>query len=340
MVRARRVQGKGDDSTVKLRPVDPGRPLAPTAQDARASSSRSMPCPGAFVCSGALSGRPEERGRVGRAPRRAPDPQAVLQGPACVLRGARPRRHRPRRPVDPGPDLRPEAEVGRRALRPADGCRGVAVPGRLDDLRSSRRRRCPPRPSRSPRKPRAFLAATGIRSTAGQETKTEARAAGVLEATHRRRARRRPTHDGARPRPARRAVDELSLAVEASTLATRAAVEPAWLTADRGRHSTHGRRCRPSRTCCTRRTSTCARPASTRAELVLEAPAVTTAGTLPDDADALIEIDEGVTARCSPIALSRRRTLTDLAAAAREPDRTAGRCSGSPACRRRQVRAS
>ena len=46
VVRARRVQGKGDDSTIKLRPVEPGRPVAPRCARPPASSSRWMRCPG------------------------------------------------------------------------------------------------------------------------------------------------------------------------------------------------------------------------------------------------------------------------------------------------------
>ncbi len=57
VVRARRVQGKGDDSTVKLRPVDP----AEMPDKLRRSASFRVEVdalPGGFVCSGALKGTP------------------------------------------------------------------------------------------------------------------------------------------------------------------------------------------------------------------------------------------------------------------------------------------
>jgi hypothetical protein len=53
VVRARRVQGKGDDTVVKLRPIDPSQ-IAP---EVRASSSFGIEVdamPGGFVCSGSM----------------------------------------------------------------------------------------------------------------------------------------------------------------------------------------------------------------------------------------------------------------------------------------------
>ena len=46
VVRARRIQGKGDDSVVKLRPVVPAE-LPAELRESSASGSRSMRCPGA-----------------------------------------------------------------------------------------------------------------------------------------------------------------------------------------------------------------------------------------------------------------------------------------------------
>jgi hypothetical protein len=57
VVRARRIQGKGDDSVVKLRPVDP----AELPDKLRKSASFRVEVdalPGGFVCSGALKGTP------------------------------------------------------------------------------------------------------------------------------------------------------------------------------------------------------------------------------------------------------------------------------------------
>ncbi len=59
VVRARRVQGKGEDSVVKLRPVEPDQ------LDAKLRKSPSFnvevdALPGGFVCSGSLKGRPQQ----------------------------------------------------------------------------------------------------------------------------------------------------------------------------------------------------------------------------------------------------------------------------------------
>ena len=59
VVRARRVQGRGDDSVVKLRPVEPHE-LPPTCGGRRAWSSRSTRCPAA------TSARPRE-GKLGKS---------------------------------------------------------------------------------------------------------------------------------------------------------------------------------------------------------------------------------------------------------------------------------
>jgi hypothetical protein len=57
VVRARRVQGRNDDSVVKLRPVEPSH----VARALRRSSAFSVEVdamPGGYVCSGAMKGRP------------------------------------------------------------------------------------------------------------------------------------------------------------------------------------------------------------------------------------------------------------------------------------------
>src|SRR3954462_4260135 len=55
VVRARRVQGKGDDSAVKLRPVEPGR-MPDALRRSAAFRIEVDALPGGFVCSGALKG--------------------------------------------------------------------------------------------------------------------------------------------------------------------------------------------------------------------------------------------------------------------------------------------
>lgn len=53
VVRARRVQGKGDDSVVKLRPVDPEK-LSPMLRGSRNFSVEIDAMPGGYVCSGSM----------------------------------------------------------------------------------------------------------------------------------------------------------------------------------------------------------------------------------------------------------------------------------------------
>jgi nucleoside-diphosphate-sugar epimerase len=101
VVRVRRVQGKGDDSVVKLRPVIPHdlpkglRQLAGFVVEVDAM-------PGGYMCSASLKGVARAPWRQGDGGRRATHPQAVHQGPAALLRRAR-RRDRARRPVRAGP---------------------------------------------------------------------------------------------------------------------------------------------------------------------------------------------------------------------------------------------
>ena len=66
-----------------------------------------------------------------------------------------------------------------------------------------------------------------------------------------------------RPRPVRRRLDRTPLPVDAAPTSSRSPRPRAsldWLLADRHAAFEPSRRCRPSRTCCTRRTSTCAPP--------------------------------------------------------------------------------
>ena len=57
VVRARRVQGRGDDTVVKLRPVVPGK-LPPKLRASPSFGVEVDAMPGGFVCSGSLKGTP------------------------------------------------------------------------------------------------------------------------------------------------------------------------------------------------------------------------------------------------------------------------------------------
>ena len=56
VVRARRVQGRGDDTVVKLRPIVPGE-LPPSVRNAKTMVVEVDAMPGGYVCSGSLKGK-------------------------------------------------------------------------------------------------------------------------------------------------------------------------------------------------------------------------------------------------------------------------------------------
>ena len=104
--------GVGDDSVVKLRPVEP--------DDLPAKLRRSPgfgvevdAMPGGYVCSGSMKAKiGVGRGRQGDTRRPTAHPQAVHQG-AAKMSATMPRGHRARRPRHGArPDLRAQVEVG------------------------------------------------------------------------------------------------------------------------------------------------------------------------------------------------------------------------------------
>ncbi len=130
VVRARRVQNKGDDSVVKLRPVVPDE----LPRKLRRSPSFGVEVdamPGGFVCSALDEGITARRVGTGVRRGQATAPQAVLEGAAGVLRRLRPRRPRARGPRTARPDLRAEAQVLTQEARAPHGRGDVALP-RLD----------------------------------------------------------------------------------------------------------------------------------------------------------------------------------------------------------------
>ena len=133
VARARRVQGRGDDSVVKLRPV------VPTDLPA---SLRSLPefvvevdaLPGGYVCSASLKGVPRVSVRETVSGKRTVA-QGVLQEPAVLLRRARAGRSEHRRARRAGTDLRAQAQAVAEGVRTQTRRRDVALPGRLPDRR-------------------------------------------------------------------------------------------------------------------------------------------------------------------------------------------------------------
>lgn len=87
VARVRRVQGKGDDSVVKLRPIVPDQ----LSQDVRASRDLVVEVdamPGGYVCSASFRAKRTPKPVAGD-PWRVAAPQAVHEAAARLLRGAR-----------------------------------------------------------------------------------------------------------------------------------------------------------------------------------------------------------------------------------------------------------
>ena len=101
VVRARRVQKKGDDSVVKLRPVVPDE-LPAELRKSPAFGVEVDAMPGGFVCSGSMK-RTLVNGRERRRSGQPPAQEALLQRAASALFGSCSRGTRGGRPLDPRP---------------------------------------------------------------------------------------------------------------------------------------------------------------------------------------------------------------------------------------------
>ncbi len=149
VVRARRVQGKGDDSVVKLRPVVPDDlPVEPSEvaglrrrgrRDARRVRLQRL-----------VQGDVGSVGGQERPVRRAPHPQAVHARAAGLLCRPRARRVRARRPPAARADHRDEAEVPAEGVPAPDGRGALVLPGRLAHPRAVDEGAAETRGSRSP----------------------------------------------------------------------------------------------------------------------------------------------------------------------------------------------
>ena len=135
VVRARRVQRKGDDSVVKLRPVVPDE-LPAELRDSENFGVEVDAMPGGFVCSGSMKRSLGSADVKDAVQRREADSQALLEGTALVVRGPRTRWARDGRPLDTRPDLRAEAEVGAGGIRPQARGRALALSRQLHDHRA------------------------------------------------------------------------------------------------------------------------------------------------------------------------------------------------------------
>ena len=170
VVRARRVQRKGGDSVVKLRPVIPGE-LPEAVRSAEGFTTEVDAMPGAFVCSGTLK-RSVDNADVrhvatGAAPLKGLFSKAqrgflAEHGPEGVGSGG---------PVGARADPRAQAQVRAERLRSPHGGRALVVPRRLprsravDEVRAGEA-------FETAAEARAFLSQRGVDLSAEQETKT------------------------------------------------------------------------------------------------------------------------------------------------------------------------
>ena len=121
VVRARRVQLKGDDTVVKLRPVVPEK-LPAALRSSPNFGVEVDALPGGFVCSGSMKRAlktPDVRDSVlGKRPIR----KLYSKEQRELVLGARTRRTAVGRPFNPGPDPRTQAEVRARRICPQTRC--------------------------------------------------------------------------------------------------------------------------------------------------------------------------------------------------------------------------
>ena len=171
VVRGRRVQGRGDDTVVKLRPVTPSelpgrlRKLPEFGRRGRRHAGR--------LCLLGIAERHRARRRATTSRQHElAAAEAVHEGATRVLRAARSRRRDARRPVDLRSDLRAQAEArpeGTSVASSSPRC-GSTPTGRAS---SSSRPSAPlARPSRSPRSCAPSLTERGVNLDGEQETKT------------------------------------------------------------------------------------------------------------------------------------------------------------------------
>ena len=161
VVRARRVQGKGDDSVVKLRPVVPSE-LSDDVRAAKGFTVEVDALPGGFVCSGhdeagARSGRGQCESRAGRRD----SPLQALFEEDSGRSSRRTRRRASSSTTSPcsGPSSCSSCGSRRPSSRTGSWRRCGSTPT-ARACSSSRRRRCPTTRSRLAARLRAFLATT------------------------------------------------------------------------------------------------------------------------------------------------------------------------------------
>ena len=87
--------------------------------------------PGGYVCSASFKAAHAPDVVKGVYRKGEVDPEALHETAACVLQDACPGGSRARRPLDPRPDLRAQAQVQAEGVAAEDGGGAVALPGRI-----------------------------------------------------------------------------------------------------------------------------------------------------------------------------------------------------------------
>ena len=178
VVRARRVQNKGDDRSSSC-----GRSSRPTCRPSCAGTPafgvEVDAMPGGYVCSGSIKGAlgaGESRTCSASGPMR----KLFTKRAARVLRRARARGRRTRRPRGPRPDLRAEAASSRRRASPASSSPRCGSTPTTRGSSSSRRSARRPRRSRSRRRRGPSSPSAGI-DLGGEQADEDAARARVLQ---------------------------------------------------------------------------------------------------------------------------------------------------------------
>ena len=172
VVRARRIQRKGGDAIVKLRPVEPAE--LPTALRASQRFTVEVDAvPGGFVCSGTMKRAVDSADvRAGRC-RRAAAHVASVEAATRTRRGARTGWPGAGRPARTRTDPRAEAAVRARGARPAPGRASCGSTRTARAFSSCRPSASPARPSRWRRSSGRTSPAQGVDTSGDQETKTK-----------------------------------------------------------------------------------------------------------------------------------------------------------------------
>ncbi len=129
VVRARRIQGGGADTVIKLRPVDPST-IDPEIRRSAAFKVEVDVMPGGFVCSASFKGLCSGQEVLDVSAGRLALRKIFSKEQRAYLRRARSGGHHDGQAGHPGPDLLAQGQAPAEELRPPHHARDVALSGR------------------------------------------------------------------------------------------------------------------------------------------------------------------------------------------------------------------